>query len=163
MNSWKTTICGLLVIVGGALVQFYPELSKLGGLLSTVGGGAGLLFARDNSKSSEDVGAGQGVSIPISRFPLVLGLAVLVFVGCARLTSKTYGPQGGVTSIVRVTTLFDSQSSLTKFQNKAVLSTNGTSGTTFGSLTESASSTNAVNVIEAMAAGISAGVVKGIK
>ena len=50
-RSWKTTVCGLVALIGGSLTQFFPEYAKLGGFLATVGSGAGLLFARDFDKS----------------------------------------------------------------------------------------------------------------
>jgi len=56
--SWKTTVSGLLALLGANLALFWPEhCAKLGGFLAALGSGVGLLFARDNDKSSEDVGA----------------------------------------------------------------------------------------------------------
>jgi len=70
MNSWKTTLFGLIAIIGGGIVAAYelkpamlasfPDwLPGLGFLLSTIGTGGIGLAARDNNKTSEQVGAGQ--------------------------------------------------------------------------------------------------------
>jgi len=61
-GSWKTTSAGITAIVGG-LIGIYFAVKRgafdegvatacLGSILT----GVGLLFARDNDKSSEDVG-----------------------------------------------------------------------------------------------------------
>ncbi len=65
MKSWKTTLCGLLgVVAAGITLIAQPMLDGDASTLpqwaafGTAGAAAiGLLFARDNSKSSEDVGA----------------------------------------------------------------------------------------------------------
>ena len=58
--SWKTTLCGVLGIVGLGITQVfdgYPLVFKIGAFLAGIAGPLGLLFARDNDKSSEQVGA----------------------------------------------------------------------------------------------------------
>lgn len=54
-GSWKTTVCGIVGIIGGGLMQFFPQYGQLGGFLASVSASVGLLFARDNNKRSEDV------------------------------------------------------------------------------------------------------------
>jgi hypothetical protein len=64
MSSWKTTACGILAIViavASALKAMWDGDPATVADWSTVGtsvmAGIGLLMARDNDKSSEDVGA----------------------------------------------------------------------------------------------------------
>jgi len=58
-SSWKTTLAGIaLIIAGHTLLVVWPE-EKLGEALAMILAGSGLIFARDNDKSSEDVGAGE--------------------------------------------------------------------------------------------------------
>ena len=64
MNSWKTTvfgICAILTAVAGAvklLVDNDPATSPdWTAVCAAVAAGIGLIAARDNSKSSESVGA----------------------------------------------------------------------------------------------------------
>lgn len=64
MKSWKTTALGIVTIALGVLGAFKAYLtggSIDGTLLTTVAAsvvsGFGLIAARDNNKSSEDVGA----------------------------------------------------------------------------------------------------------
>ena len=56
MKSWRTTICGVLALVGPLIAQFYPEHAHHGNFIGALGAGLGLLFARDNRVSSEDLG-----------------------------------------------------------------------------------------------------------
>ena len=59
-GSWKTTLFGILAAMGTGLSQTQPSNSWLGvaGLLLAMAGTAGMgMTARDNDKSSEDVGA----------------------------------------------------------------------------------------------------------
>lgn len=63
MGSWKTTSAGIAAIVGGLVALYFAY--KNGNLneatvtttVTAILGGLGLIFARDNDKSSEDVGA----------------------------------------------------------------------------------------------------------
>jgi hypothetical protein len=64
MNSWKTTACGILAIVvavGTCLRAMWDSdpatVADWSVVISSVMAGVGLIAARDNSKSSEDVGA----------------------------------------------------------------------------------------------------------
>ena len=63
-GSWKTTLCGLLGIVAAGITMIaqpildgdpstVPQWAAFG---TTIAAAVGLLFARDNDKSSEDVG-----------------------------------------------------------------------------------------------------------
>lgn len=55
--SWKTTTCGAIAIIGTAVVaaDFGPMGAKIGGLMVSIGSGLGLMFARDNGVTSEQV------------------------------------------------------------------------------------------------------------
>lgn len=64
-GSWKTTLCGILSILA-AIITFValplldgnPETStNVTALIAAIVAGIGLIKARDNDKSSEDVGA----------------------------------------------------------------------------------------------------------
>lgn len=57
MRSWKTTLGGVISLVGTCLAATWPEYAKAGAFLASLGAGLGLLFARDNNVTSEDVGA----------------------------------------------------------------------------------------------------------
>ena len=60
MKSWKTTMFGGLAALGLSLTQVTPEgdlLHMIGQILAIVGTGGIGLSARDNDKTSEDVGA----------------------------------------------------------------------------------------------------------
>ena len=62
--SWKTTLCGVLGIVAAAITLLaIPVLdsdpatvANWGAFTATVATATGLLFSRDDDKSSEDVG-----------------------------------------------------------------------------------------------------------
>lgn len=61
MNSWKTTAAGIGAILGG-LASIIAALTggeggSIEGGIAAILAGVGLLAARDNSKSSESVGA----------------------------------------------------------------------------------------------------------
>ncbi|MDQ1610322.1 MAG: hypothetical protein QOG00_253 [Pyrinomonadaceae bacterium] len=65
MNSWRTSVIGAVLIVGAlaslgisALVnRRAPSADELMFAGATIATGLGLINARDNNKSSEDVGA----------------------------------------------------------------------------------------------------------
>ena len=61
MKSWKTTLAGVGAILGslGALAKGIADGDKtlIGTSISGIVAGVGLIFARDNNKTSEDVGA----------------------------------------------------------------------------------------------------------
>ncbi|HEY0098644.1 MAG TPA: hypothetical protein VGB76_06785 [Pyrinomonadaceae bacterium] len=67
MNSWRTSVIGAVLIVGAVAslvisalvnkrVPATEDLMLAGGSIAT---GVGLISARDNNKSSEDVGANR--------------------------------------------------------------------------------------------------------
>lgn len=64
MKSWKTTVAGIggiLAAVGGALALLFdgkPDTNPdWTAVIAAVTAGVGLILARDNDKSSEDVNA----------------------------------------------------------------------------------------------------------
>lgn len=67
MNSWKTTLCGILSIVAaGVTLIAIPLLDQdpltvpnYTAFVAAITAGIGLLFARDNDKTSLEVGAGK--------------------------------------------------------------------------------------------------------
>ncbi len=91
---------------------------------------------------------------------LTLLLPVLSLAGCAFLHSVTYDPLTGKRSTSATAyTIFDANSTLVKFNNRASATTNGTwaPGTSIGSLNESSSTSNLVSIIGAVAQGVAAG------
>ena len=64
MKSWKTTLAGIAAIIAAIALalshQFDTDpatIADWGAVFTAVAAGVGLLFARDNDKSSEKVGA----------------------------------------------------------------------------------------------------------
>lgn len=64
-KSWKTTLAGvaaILTAVGSVLTAFLDNdpttVVDVGTTVAAIIAGVGLILARDNDKSSEDVGAG---------------------------------------------------------------------------------------------------------
>lgn len=63
MKSWKTTSAGILMIAGAltdigfAIVNKDISKPEVMASITAIVGGVGLILARDNDKSSEDVGA----------------------------------------------------------------------------------------------------------
>lgn len=90
-GSWKTTSAGLLAILGG-LVRAAFAL-KAGNLteeavmtaFTAIVTGLGLLVARDNDKSSEQVGANSGNNPPPAALLLPFLLLVTLGAGCRPL------------------------------------------------------------------------------
>lgn len=94
MNSWKTTSAGLLTIIGALVTLWFhragltPEIVM--GCATAVLTGIGLILARDNDKTSEDVGAkpaatsaGSGNARGVALLLLCLSLAgVGLWAGC---------------------------------------------------------------------------------
>ncbi len=64
MKSWKTSLCGVLILVGGIVSKFFPEYGNYGAAAMALGSGLGLIFARDNSVTSEQAGAVTGRPLP---------------------------------------------------------------------------------------------------
>lgn len=62
-QSWKTSAAGIgavLVALGQVFTAIgHSDVSEAASALPALIAGLGLLFARDNDKSSEDVGAGK--------------------------------------------------------------------------------------------------------
>lgn len=63
-KSWKTTVAGvaaILTAVGSALTAMFDNdpatVMDIGATVAAIMAGVGLILARDNDKSSEDVGA----------------------------------------------------------------------------------------------------------
>lgn len=58
MKSWKTTLCGAIAAAAGgvAAANLNPLVTKIAGIIAALATGLTGLFARDNDKSSEDVG-----------------------------------------------------------------------------------------------------------
>lgn len=89
MKSWKTTSAGALAIIGAITTLWFhrgalsPELVM--GAATAILSGLGLVLARDNDKSSEDVGAkSQTATLPKTGPLLALAL-------CAGLLAVTPG------------------------------------------------------------------------
>ena len=65
MGSWKTTSAGIAAIVGGGVALYFSihngtaNEATITASVTGILGGIGLICARDNDKSSEDVGAGK--------------------------------------------------------------------------------------------------------
>lgn len=97
---------------------------------------------------------------------LIAGACTALLCGCARLHSTTWDATTGKrTSYVTVTTFYDSQSALTKFQNRASLtqSNEWAAGTSVGSLNQSATSTNLNDLVGTVVQAAVAGAIKAAK
>lgn len=57
MTSWKTSLGGILSLVGGTIAVTWPEHAKVGAALQTIGTALIGLAARDNGVTSEQAGA----------------------------------------------------------------------------------------------------------
>lgn len=65
MKSWKTTLCGMLSLTAAAITLVaVPILDddpatvpQWGAFVAAIAAAVGLILARDNDKTSEDVGA----------------------------------------------------------------------------------------------------------
>ena len=105
-TSWKTTVFGVLAGVGAGITGAYlikPEilapfpawLPGLGVLLSSISTACLGMAARDNNKTSEQVGAGPGSGSPVAVRTLVAALLVaslapLALEGCASANKAAY-------------------------------------------------------------------------
>jgi hypothetical protein len=164
MKSWKTTIGGSLTAAGtflwgaplamGALkvpVPIPPWLFSacvIGGLLLSVGGVFCTgLYARDNDKSSEEVGAAKPQSVPVKLmcfFLLSWGVT-----GCAQFHSyqKESKPDGSIVEQRHsVTTFLDGKSEIAKLRAST---TDKTQGLTVGGISEESSSQVVETIIKA--------------
>jgi hypothetical protein len=104
-SSWKTTSAGILAIIGGLTTIAFALKTDGPGLTpeiittaaTAILGGVGLMFARDNNKTSEEVGAPKAEG-NTERFKKtsnevkVLGLlfGFVLFSGCASIESSAY-------------------------------------------------------------------------
>jgi len=110
MNSTKTTLFGLLAGIGGGvtgaylskpdlLAHFPAWLSRLGVLMTSIGTACLGLAARDNNKTSEQVGAGGPTGVLMGGRPIVsllmVGLlsagsfgSIITLAGCAGTPSR---------------------------------------------------------------------------
>jgi anti-sigma-K factor RskA len=66
MKSWKTTLAGIAAIVAAVATAVSAQLDNDPGtvpdwtmVIAMITAGVGLVLARDNDKSSEQVGAGK--------------------------------------------------------------------------------------------------------
>lgn len=58
MKSWKTSLAGIIVAVGGMMqTHTDPKLQAYGQTIMAIAGSLGLVACRDNDKSSKNVGA----------------------------------------------------------------------------------------------------------
>jgi hypothetical protein len=97
MNSWKTTVFGLVAAIGAGILAAMetgtldpatlpPWLKGMAALASVIGTACLGVFARDNNKSSEDVGAKPAPATGGPRPPFVpvvlAGLILFAGAGC---------------------------------------------------------------------------------
>lgn len=67
-TSLGPKICGIVTLIGTSIVQFFPEYTKYGLFLSSVATGIGLMTARQNGVTSEQVQAAKA-GLPIPETP----------------------------------------------------------------------------------------------
>jgi hypothetical protein len=141
------------------IVQFYPEHAKHALALVCPCGWTWVIFARDNNKTSEQVGAGakpESRQLPLLVFLFGAGSGLCFFMlltGCARFHSvqvQTRADGTKTESRQTISTFWDSQSSIAKLRAST---TDKTQGLTVGGFAEESQSSNVVNVIEAVAKG----------
>ena len=87
-SSWKTTLAGLLTGGGILFAQQFPQWSKWGLFASGVGAILTGLCARDNDKTSEDVGASP-TAIPARPRSMLAPLLAAVLLPAVLLTGCT--------------------------------------------------------------------------
>lgn len=115
--SWKTSLFGLTAAIGAAIVGAFATgvmdphdfplwLKKVALLMAVIGGAGTGFFARDNDKSSEQVGAGGQGKVDITKISVLLLLCCLVavlFAGCAfnrqYATTTATNPTNGIVSV----------------------------------------------------------------
>jgi hypothetical protein len=109
LTSWKTTLAGALAALGTylATVDGPPWVVALGKFLAVVSPLALGLAARDNNRTSEDVGAATPRPVPGRSLPLLaFALLGICLVGCAHVhqeakrTTTNFDREGKVTSVV---------------------------------------------------------------
>jgi hypothetical protein len=60
MKSWKTTVCGIVIAAAGGVAAasgLDPVVTKVAAVVASIATGLLGIFARDNNKTSEQVGA----------------------------------------------------------------------------------------------------------
>jgi len=155
-RSWKPQLCGVLSLLGALIPQFYPQYTHHGQFLTALASGLGLMSARQNNRSSEQVGAGRSDPKPFLKPPCppsairIVGLVALLALcgGCARFHSvqiQTKLDGSHVESRQTITTFWDSQASIAKLRAST---TDKTQGLTVGGFAEESSATNAVELID---------------
>ena len=145
VQNWKTTLCGVLALIGTNVAIFFPEYARYGNFLSAVAGGAGLLFARDG----EAVRDKNNNKIPLL---LLLIVPALFFVGCASFTTEQTdtskenenGTERTITTRATSRTFFESKSELAKFKASQ---TDKTQSASVGSLSQEATASNLVQTV----------------
>jgi len=157
MKSWKTSLCGVLALIGALIPQFYPAQSRHGAFLAAFAVGLGLIFARDNDKSSEDVGAKPaGKIIPVL---FLGGLLAFSLTGCSFV--RVSDPQTGHIVINAAVPAWPWQDSTRTIQGLTATSKTNNFAAKVSGLEESqTTSTNAVALIQAV---VSAAVGAAIK
>lgn len=114
MNNWKTTLCGLVSLIGANLALFFPQYATLGGFLAAVASGAGLLFARDHDHPDDSSGAVEishspPASPPVSTTRQIPGalaallaavLSASLFCGCANPRAAAFNTLSDVRAVV---------------------------------------------------------------
>jgi len=180
ISSWKTTLFGLLAAVGAAVsagiqtgiidATHFPAWFKgMAALVSVIGTAGVGVFARDNNKTSEQVGAGHDDDNPPAAKILMLalfalGLAfVLLLTGCSSFRSEqvhTTADGSRIESRQHITTFWDSESKLSKLR---ISTTDKTQGLSVGSLSEESSGSNAVSLIKDVVGAAVESAVKGAK
>ncbi len=76
MKNWKTTLCGVIVLTGTLLPQFFgdiPMLTKLGGFLAALGTGLGFVLCKDHD-NDDPTGGDAPQPVPISQAGLITRL-----------------------------------------------------------------------------------------
>jgi hypothetical protein len=164
MKSWKTTLFGLMAALGAAAltVDGLPPWALTVCKLSAALGLAGMGFcARDNDKSSEQVGVSNQVPVKVvsvqahkpsgdpRTIPLFALLALALLPGCARFScyQEQTRPDGvTVRSRQSVTTFLDGKSEIAKVRAS---STDKSTGLTVGSIAEESSSEVIDRVVKA--------------
>jgi hypothetical protein len=171
MKSWKTTVCGVLGLLGGLIAQFFPEYSRYGLFLASFGAGLGLLFARDNNVTSEQAGcapaapAANAGNLAGTITALVL-LCLLAVTGCARLHSVQTRVEWQGTNHVEtvtkntITTFFDSHNDVAKLRAST---TDKTQSLSLAGVDQGSAATNAAALASAIVDGATSAALKFVK
>jgi hypothetical protein len=170
--SWKTTLCGVLVLLGGLVAQFFPEFARYGGFLAALGSGLGFMFARDNNVTSEQAGAKavpvedkRQTTLPLNLL-LCLAASGAMLSGCASVkthqTETVYDLDGTVTERTtdfKARTLMDSKNQLSKVRTTM---TDKSQGMGIAGLDQESDGSNVVALAKSIAEGATAGAMKAL-